>query len=249
MYSCSIVSRESKPNIKTVLHTICLIFVFLVSTNTVGAIASPDLIVQTIETDKTTLDPGESFEIQTRVWNKGTAVSGATTLRYYLSTDDTISTADTEVGSDRVDPLSGRGASATRRRSDLSKTLTAPDTPGVHYYGVCIDALTDEADTTNNCSQAIAITVEAPPPDPVESAEPEPIVRPEASDLVINSGRVDRSTIKQGQGVRLHITLTNRGMRAAPATNDPILPLLRRNDFTRRRHRTSRRACRWLRSG
>ena len=115
-------------------------------------------------------------------------------------------------------PLSGRGASATRRRSDLSKTLTAPDTPGVHYYGVCIDALTDEADTSNNCSQAIAITVEAPPPDPVESAEPEPIVRPEASDLVINSGRVDRSTIKQGQGVRLHITLTNRGMRAAPAT-------------------------------
>ena len=218
MYSCSIVSRESKPNIKTVLNTICLIFVFLVSTNTVGAIASPDLIVQTIAADKTTLETGESFEIQARVWNKGTAVSGATTLRYYLSTDDTISTADTEVGSDRVDALSGRGASATRRRADLSKTLTAPDTPGVHYYGVCIDALTDEADTSNNCSQAIAITVEAPPPDPVESAEPEPIVRPEAPDLVINSGRVDRSTIKQGQGVRLHITLTNRGMRAAPAT-------------------------------
>ena len=115
-------------------------------------------------------------------------------------------------------PSPAEGASAVRRRSDLSQTLTAPDTPGVHYYGVCIDALTDEADTTNNCSQAIAITVEAPPPDPVESAEPEPIVRPEAPDLVINSGRVDRSTIKQGQGVRLHITLTNRGMRAAPAT-------------------------------
>ena len=102
--------------------------------------------------------------------------------------------------------------------SDLSQTLTAPDTPGVHYYGVCIDALTDEADTTNNCSQAIAITVEAPPPDPVESAESEPIVRPEAPDLLISADRVDRSTISQGQGVRLHITLTNRGMRAAPAT-------------------------------
>ena len=218
MNFCSIVSQDWKPNIKTVLTTICLIFIFLVSTNTVGAIASPDLIIQTIETDKTTLDPGESFEIQTRVWNQGTAVSGATTLRYCLSTDDTISLSDTEVGSDPVATLSGRGASAVRRRSDLSQTLTAPDTPGVHYYGVCIDAVTDEADTTNNCSQAIAITVEAPPPDPVESAEPEPIVRPEAPDLVINSGRVDRSTIKQGASVRLHITLTNRGMRAAPAT-------------------------------
>ena len=218
MYSCSIVSREWKPNIKTVLTTICLIFIFSVSTNTVGAIASPDLIVQTIAADKTTLEPGESFEIQTRIWNKGTAVSGATTLRYYLSTDDTISTADTEGGSDRVDALSGRGASATRRRADLSQTLTAPDTPGVHYYGVCIDAVTDEADTTNNCSQAIAVTVEAPPPAPAMSADPMLIPRPEAPDLVINSGRVDRSTIKQGQGVRLHITLTNRGMRAAPAT-------------------------------
>ena len=218
MNVCSIVSQASKPNIKTVLNTICLIFIFFVSTNTVGAIASPDLIVQTIAADKTTLETGESFEIQARIWNRGTAVSGATTLRYCLSTDDTISTADTEVASDRVDPLSSRGASAVRRRSDLSQTLTAPDTPGVHYYGVCIDALTDESDTLNNCSQAIAITVEAPPPDPVESAESEPIVRPEDPDLLISAGRVDRSTISQGQGVRLHITLTNRGLRPAPAT-------------------------------
>ena len=218
MNSCSIVSQASKPNIKTVLNTICLIFIFFVSANTVGAIASPDLIVQTIAADKTTLETGESFEIQARLWNQGTAVSGATTLRYCLSTDDTISLSDTEVGSDPVDALSGRGASAVRRRVDLSQTLTAPDTPGVHYYGVCIDALTDEADTTNNCSQAIAITVEAPPPDPVESAESEPIVRPEAPDLLISADRVDRSTISQGQGVRLHITLTNQGMRAAPAT-------------------------------
>ena len=218
MYFYSIVSQEWKPNIKTVLTTICLFFVFLVSANTVRAISSPDLIVQSIAADKTTLEPGESFEIQARIWNRGTAVSGATTLRYCLSTDDTISLSDTEVGNDRVATLSGRGASAVRRRVDLSETLTAPDTPGVHYYGVCIDAVTDEADTTNNCSQAVVITVEAPPPDPVESAESEPIVRPEASDLVISAGRVDRSTINQGQGVRLHITLTNRGMRAAPAT-------------------------------
>ena len=188
------------------------------SANAVGATVSPDLIVQTIAADKTTLEPGESFEIQARVWNKGKAVSDATTLRYCLSTDDTISLSDTEVGSDRVDALSGRGASAPRRRSDLSQTLTAPDTPGVHYYGVCIDAVTDESDTTNNCSDAIAITVEAPPPDPAMSADPMLIPRSEDPDLLISLRRVDRSTIKLGQGVRLHITLTNRGMRAAPAT-------------------------------
>ena len=218
MNFCSIVSQASKPNIKTVLNTICLFFVFFVSANTVGAVSSPDLIVQTIAADKTTLETGESFEIQARVWNRGTAVSGATTLRYYLSTDDTISLSDTEVDSDRVDALSSRGASAVRRRSDLSQTLTAPDTPGVHYYGVCIDAVPDESDTTNNCSEAIAITVEAPPPDPAMSADPMLIPRPEDPDLLISADRVDRSTIKQGWGVRLHITLENRGLRVAPAT-------------------------------
>ena len=181
--------------------------------------ASPDLRVESIEADKTTLDPGERFEIETRIWNQGRATSSTTTLRYYLSTDETISPAeDTEVGSDRVDALSGRGASASRRRVDLSQTLIAPDTPGTHYYGVCIDAAGNESNTSNNCSQAIAITVEAPPPDPADSADPVLIPRPEAPDLVISAGRVDRSTIKQGAGVRLHITLTNRGMRAAPAT-------------------------------
>ena len=30
--------------------------------------------------------------------------------------------------------------------------LTAPDTSGTYYYGACVDAVTDESDTTNNCS-------------------------------------------------------------------------------------------------
>ena len=150
---------------------------------------------------------------------KAERTSSATTLRYYLSADETISPEeDTEVGSDRVDALSGRGASANRRRSDISETLIAPDTPGVHYYGVCIDAAEDESNTSNNCSQTIEITVEAPPPDPTIPADPVLLPRPEAPDLVISWQRVDKSTIKQGQGVRLHITLTNRGLRPAPAT-------------------------------
>ena len=172
----------------------------------------------TPQVSKTTLAVGETFQINTRVWNQGKATSSATTLRYYLSTDDTISPEDTEVGSDRVDALSGRGASATRRRAELSETLTAPDTPGTHYYGVCVDSVAGDANTLNNCSQAIAITVEAPPPDPAIPADPVLLPRPEAPDLLISADRVDRSTIKQGQGVRLHITLTNRGMRPAPAT-------------------------------
>ena len=187
-----------------------------------------DLMIQgTPQVSKTTLALGETFQIETRIWNQGKAASGATTLRYYLSTDETISPEDTEVASDRVDALSGRGASANRRRVDLSKILTAPDTPGTHYYGVCVDSVAGDANTLNNCSQAIAITVEAPPPEPVsENIEAVDIKGP---DLIISTVRVDASTIKQGGGVRFHITLTNQGTDAAPAT---IIRYYRSTDAT-----------------
>ena len=178
----------------------------------------PDLIVQSIEADKTTLNPGESFQIDTRLWNQGRTTSSSTTLRYYLSTDETISSEeDTEVASERVDALSGRGATASRRRSDVSRTLIAPDTPGIHYYGVCIDAVSNEVKTTNNYSEAIEITVEAPPSDPAESQTLDP-VDIQGPDLIISAARVDASTILLGGGVRLHITLTNQGTDRAPAT-------------------------------
>ena len=183
-----------------------------------------DLMIDgTPQVSKTILAVGETFQINTRVWNQGRAISDPTTLRYYLSTDDTISPEDTEVDSDRVDALSGRGAHASRRRAELSQTLTAPDTPGTHYYGVCVDIVAGDANTANNCSQAIAITVEAPPPEPVVSqvpGEPESLeaVDIEGPDLIISASRVDASTIKQGAGLRFHITLTNQGTDAAPAT-------------------------------
>ena len=77
--------------------------------------------------------------------------------------DADISSDDTEVTTDRVRSLPGRGAYSPRRRVELSKTLTVPDTSGTYYYGVCVDAVEGETDIRNNCSQAIAITVTAPP--------------------------------------------------------------------------------------
>ena len=187
-------------------------------------VGGADLMIDsTPQVSKTTLSPGETFQINTRVWNQGSATSETTTLRYYLSTDDTISVDDTEVDSERVDALSGKGAHASRRRMELSKTLTVPDTPGDYYYGVCVDAVVGDADITNNCSQAIAITVEAPPPEPIAVPVPDASGNPEAveiqgPDLVFSMTRVDASTIKPGQGVRLHITIENQGTSAAPAT-------------------------------
>ena len=176
------------------------------------------MIFDAPQLSKNTVKSGETFQINTRVWNRGRIASPQTTLRYYRSEDETLSLDDTEVASDTVPPLSGRGAHPSRRRADLSKTLTAPETSGTHYYIVCVDATPGDPDTINNCSQPIPITVEAQAPiliPPVATRDTPQIQGP---DLVIQSARVESPTVMIGGGVRLYITLTNQGTNAAPAT-------------------------------
>ena len=135
-------------------------------------------------------------------------------------------------------PLSGRGAHPSRRRADLSKTLTAPETSGTYAYIVCVDATPGDTDTINNCSQGIPITVEAQAPILMipPAAEPDTL-QIQGPDLVIRSARVESPTVMIGGGVRLYITLTNQGTQCGTGDNDSVLPFFRRNDF-RRRYRT-----------
>ena len=67
--------------------------------------------------------------------------------------DMTIATSDTEVGTDAISELADPGSSRQ------SVGLTAPETAGTYYYGACVDAVTDESDTTNNCSTSVVVTI------------------------------------------------------------------------------------------
>ena len=107
-----------------------------------------DLVVEAVSVSDASPDPGASFTLNATVRNDGKADSTATTLRYFRSTDGSISTDDEEVGTDEV------GAVAAAQKSEHSVDLTAPDEPGTYYYGACVDAVDDESDTTNNCSGA-----------------------------------------------------------------------------------------------
>ena len=176
------------------------------------------MIFDAPQLSKNNLKSGETFQINTRVWNRGRIPSPQTTLRYYLSEDENLSLDDTEVASQAVPPLSGRGAHPSRRRADLSKTLTAPETSGTHYYIVCVDATPGDTDTINNCSQPIPITVEAQAPTLIPSVAKRDPPQTQGPDLVIQSARVESPTVMIGGGVRLYITLTNQGTHAAPAT-------------------------------
>ena len=216
----SIFSRNWKMNLKITLNFLmAFLLTFSAAANdTEIDVETSDLIVESIAVNKNTVTPGERFQMEVGIWNQGKAASTATTLHYYLSTDGSISSEDTTVASDPVASLLGKGKHPTRRRAEMSETLTAPNTPGTHYYGVCIAAATGESDTSNNCSEAIAITVQAPPSEPAATQNSVAIPRSEGPDLAIIAGRVDKSTIKVGEGVRLHTTIENRGRKSAAAT-------------------------------
>ena len=104
--------------------------------------------------------PGRSLTFQGRIRNVGNVVSPATMLRFYSSRNRTITTDDTFLGTVAVGTIA-----ASRRIDSETLTLMAPSEPGTYYYGACVDAVTDESDTTNNCSDARPITVDGPPPD------------------------------------------------------------------------------------
>ena len=120
----------------------------------------PDLAVQTPSVDDATLETGATFTLSATVANSGDWQSNGTTLRYYRSTDATITTADTEVGTDVVDGLLYPPHGGQLAQSSGSIDLTAPSTVGTYYYGACVDSVTGESDTTNNCSSSVTVTVQ-----------------------------------------------------------------------------------------
>ena len=124
-----------------------------------GAMNFPDLVVSA-STDKATPEPEELFTLSATVRNRGSGGASATTLRYYSSSNATITTTDLPSGTDPVGALAASGTSVQ------SIMLTARLSEGPYFFGACVDAVEGELDTSNNCSSAILVTTErVPPPD------------------------------------------------------------------------------------
>ena len=111
----------------------------------------PDLVVGSPTVSDSSPDTGETFVLRVTVRNQGGGRSAAATLRYYRSSNARISTSDEQVGSVSVGPLAAKGSSAK------SISLTAPSTAGTYYYGACVDLISSESDTSNNCSRGVRV--------------------------------------------------------------------------------------------
>ena len=157
---------------------------------------NPDLVVELPSVSDNGPAPGAEFTLSLTVSNVGDGESPATPLRYYRSTDATITRSDTAVGTDQVGTLSPSGASAE------SISLTAPSTARAYYYGACVDTVTGESDTTNNCSASVKVDVEAP----------------KYPDLEVGAPRVSDSSPAPGAEFTLSLTVSNVGDGESPAT-------------------------------
>ena len=155
----------------------------------VGAAPVPDLVVDASTVSESAPAAGARFTLSAMVRNQGDGRSDSTTLRYYRSTDATITTSDTSVGTDSVSGLNASGSSPE------SISLTAPSTSGTYYYGACVDSASDESDTTNNCSPAVTVTIGAVT----------------APDLVVDTPTVMDNSAITGATFTLNATVRNQG--------------------------------------
>ena len=149
----------------------------------------PDLTVEA-ELSDSALEPWEPFTMEMVVRNLGGADAVPTSLRFYRSVDGTIMRSDFELG--RISwPRMERG-DTTRTSVDIPAPLQA----GTYYYGACVDAVPDESDTTNNCSEALEVTVTEPSRHP---------------DLVVESASVSDDGPGAGENFTLSTTVRNLG--------------------------------------
>ena len=155
-----------------------------------------DLVVMSPAVSDSAPAAGTEFTLSLAVTNAGGAAAAATTVRFFQSADATITASDTEVGTDAVAALAPSGSGSH------SVDLTAPSTPGTYYYGACVDEVSDELDTTNNCSASVQVTV------------PEP----DHPDLVVTSPSVSHSAPAAGAEFTLSVAVRNAGGVAAAAT-------------------------------
>ncbi len=118
----------------------------------------PDLVFTAVSPRTQTVPRGDTVRATFTIRNIGTVASAATTVRGYISSNSTISTSDTEIGSGiSIDPIAAGTTDNLRVRWLLSST--APLT--TVYWGLCVDPVAGESDTSNNCSAPVQLTITA----------------------------------------------------------------------------------------
>ncbi|MDE0026440.1 MAG: hypothetical protein OXP69_18680 [Spirochaetaceae bacterium] len=121
----------------------------------------PDMVVNRFWVNTSSPAIGGIFKLWADVRNRGGGLA-YTILRFYRSTDATVTRSDTELVTEWVARL--RNDSDDRWGYE-SATVKVPSRKGTYYYGACVDVVAGESATTNNCSAAVKVEVSHDKPD------------------------------------------------------------------------------------
>ncbi len=137
-----------------------------VASVTVGTAAKPDLLFSSVTPTQVTIAPGGSEVVVFTIRNAGNANSPPTNARAHQSPDARITTSDRVVS----DAIAVRALSPNAtRRIELTLNIPSNFAPGSFYVGMCVDPVTGEENTANNCSRAVRVTVS------VSNSGPQPV--------------------------------------------------------------------------
>ena len=92
------------------------------------------------------------------IHNAGDGEADSTTATIRASGDSTIATNDNQIGDTLAVP---RLAASDSTRLAISFSAPAGLSPQVLYVGMCVEPVSGESDTDNNCSSAVKVTVVA----------------------------------------------------------------------------------------
>ena len=175
----------------------------------------PDLVVEHGLALSRTVQAGAAITFYPRTTNVGTASAPSTTIRIYRHEQETTTP--------RVDGIeetrTARSAALAPGRSAITVAhATAPSTAGVHYYYLCLDHVTNETVTNNNCTQTPAtVSIEQTATDPGQEEVPEttPTTTP---DVTVTETVATPPSAIAGDTISIQATITNIGSTAANAT-------------------------------
>jgi len=166
-----------------------------------AAPAGIDLIPLTPAVSPVSVLDGQTTTASCTVKNQGTAASGTSNLKYYLSTDNTYAAGDVLLATDAVAALAA-GASAA-----VSELVTIPagTTPGTYYvlFYADADAQVTETNEINNVG-SIQLTVTSSAGSP---------------DLVVLSPATTPTSVNAGSTTSASCTVQNTGTAVAAASS------------------------------
>jgi len=201
-----------------------------------GGSSGPDLEFTEVSPRTLEVRSDRNFQVSTTLLNSGDAASSPTKLRAYLSNDPTITESDAAwPNSYDIVALSPSETRSIRFTGSITFTGT-----GTRYFGFCVEAVSGESDTTNNCSESVRLSLVSSSSQTLSTVGPS--VAGEGATVRIERARTRSTTELPGAILRIKPGHVSKGTRPRSDENMVIRATMQSSAWPRSPLHTVRRS-------